>query len=250
MPILRIHPRSKAPLEIILGPQPPQGRAFPLTLGAAPAAANHLHLPDSGLPDQAARLQRSTASKAPVLILSGCDPSVEIRVQDRPIAGIRALRHGDRVQLGPAEMLYLDAAPVPVSADSPWKNVKCSDVDCGDPFEVGKDQIIFDPWSDQPYHDFCWKKLEVSPDESRFPVRRFLLAGLRGQVQVDHFKGAQDWPCALGSCKQPHLRADSEMIDCPKCKVHFHPGCWLALLECSNCSEPIADRINRLVFLR
>src|SRR5260370_20829063 len=105
MPVLRYQTSDGEWVEIALHALMGGAQGLPnttlLTLGSAPPAANHIHLPGSDVQAIHAKILGSLASVAYAFVLSGS----AVQIRRRPLEGIRVLRHGDMVGVGSVELL-------------------------------------------------------------------------------------------------------------------------------------------------
>jgi hypothetical protein len=208
--------------------------------------------------------------------------SGEALVNGREPLLVRALRHGDQVQIGRDQFTYLDFAPAPLPPDSALRSALCSaQSNCWDQpaRALGDDEAIACPWCGKVYHSACWMSLEHCVTGLKcYPVRRALLAEFEGRVKVEELKEeerSEKIYCAADCKRSPYVEIDGglipisrvpedrrhlapstsilvppeKVIRCANCRAPYHPGCWLATRgDCSRCGFDIGAMIRRQVF--
>ncbi len=253
MPVLRYRTADGEWVEIALharmGGAQGLAKTTILTLGSAPPSENHIHLSGRDVQAIHAKILGSRASVAYAFVLSGS----AVQFRQRPLEGIRVLRHGDIVGVGNVELHYLDFVLYRLQDSSLLLGKQCDLPSCdrGKILSVGHD-VIACPWCGRAYHETCWLKLEQCATLGCYPVRRMLLGELEGQVRSEKLTASPQLSTMQCSSEcGVLLRADEEVVRCsgPGCNATYHVGCWLAMRgDCPQCGFEIVALIDRLVF--
>jgi len=242
MPTLRQTDEHGDQHEIFLDLRPGAGgRVPPLTLGPGAGAQGHVQVPGARVE---ARLLASGTTRSFVLGGAG------ISIAGRPIAGIRVLRHGDLIEMGGPELLYLDVSVRQLQAKP---SGRCFSPTCSKP-SVDEGSISC-PWCTNLYHTSCWLHLKECADRGCYPIRRLLLAELAGELAPSRMEATSDAKLRVctARCTAQHeallIAAGAEVLRCPRCKSPYHPGCLLSLRgSCPKCDLDLRRLVAHAVF--
>lgn len=280
MPVLRYRDGAGVLADVPLDRSKGDGKHPPLTLGSAPEADDHIHLPGAGmLPEQVHIVGSGIGVYAFALVGRGA-----LTVNGLAVEGLRVLRHGDLARLEGVNLRFLDFAPRRLRDESVLKGSTCwARAECllgaEATFEAGT-QVCACPWCGHFYHAPCWLSLQgCTISNDCYPVRRMLLSELAGQVKVEKLPAdnmqsprncaancqrgklvlldnRQLWPKDYLSSEQrdratplSRLTPGEEIIHCPSCRAVYHPGCWLAMQgTCNKCDFDIKGLMDRIIF--
>jgi hypothetical protein len=256
---LRFRDGARRGDEVILDARPGgDGVTAPFTLGHGADEPRHVAVAGA---TARATLVASACSAWYAWVVAGDG----VTVNGGPIHGVRVLRHGDRLQLGPAGVTYFDFVLRAVAEGSRLAGTRCASARCpwGRPIDVG-DESATCPWCDAAYHASCWLALERCTGQRGecYPVRRMLLAELGDRVKIDKLpEGLNESAGRCGAdCEtigptgipsiNPPIRAGEAVIRCRNgmCRSpYYHPGCWLAMKAC-RCGFRVDALMGRVLF--
>jgi hypothetical protein len=162
-------------------------------------------------------------------------------------AEIRALRHGDRIEVSGKRYTYLDFIPQDVASDQSGK--ECSSASC-QLKSVPLVEEITCPWCGSPYHRGCWLELEqCNASNAHYPVLRVLMRTLGEHIQIKRIEDTdiKGYECSI--CGEA-IKKGEYSVKCPACAQTYHFGCWISREECprDDCNYDIKDLLSKTVF--
>src|SRR5438552_11627002 len=154
MPVLRFRNQEGNAIDQILDQKPGgDGVRPPLSVGCKGNSGTYLEVPKATL---SARVLGSSVVTWYAYFIGGKG----ICVNGSTLEGVRALRHGDTVEMGGAEIQYLDFVVRQLPPNSKLIGRSCALKSCErEAFAVGN-PVVSCPWCGETYHAGCWLSSE------------------------------------------------------------------------------------------
>ena len=206
---------------------------------------NHLVLPASaGVASQHAIIIRAVVGKLPVLVsLAGSG----LRVNRQTVVSLRVLHHGDRIEVGSAE---LELREIQIKRMPEVAHRVCPV--CDGTLKVN-DEVVSCPNCERTHHRGCWFDAEhCSTFACQYPIHQTVIQALSPPVsfitklEKSHKLVTNQKVCS--SSAQSDLGVPFQQNDdvafCPKCEAALHLRCWLASAKCPGCLYDIKHLID------
>lgn len=197
---------------------------------------NHLVLPASaGVASQHAIITRAVVGKLPVLVsLAGSG----LRVNRRTVVSLRVLHHGDRIEVGSAE---LQLREIQIKRMAEGAHGMCPV--CADALKVN-DEIVRCPNCERTHHRGCWFNEEhCSTPGCQYPIHQTVIQALSPPVNFitklerSHKLVTNQKVCLSNPQSDLGMpfQQNEDVAFCPKCEGALHLRCWLASTKCPGC---------------
>ncbi|HXD30181.1 MAG TPA: RING finger protein [Pyrinomonadaceae bacterium] len=208
---------------------------------------NHLVLPASaGVASQHAIITRAVVGKLPVLVsLAGYG----LRVNRQTVVSLRVLHHGDRIEVGSAE---LELREIQIKKLPEGAQRVCAVCDGA---LKANDEVVSCPNCDRAHHRGCWFEGEhCSTFACEYPIHQTVIQALSPPVsfmtklEKSHKLATNQKVCLATNCPERGFGVPFQQNDdvafCPKCEAALHLRCWLASAKCPGCLYDIKHLID------
>jgi len=201
----------------------------------------------AGIAARHAVITRSQA-QFPVLV-DFAEPGRETRVNGVDTCGLRALCHGDRIRIGPAELIYWEIVLQRARREDVGR--KCPF--CTRPLEEGV-EVVLCPRCKALQHKRCWFNLEQCCTYAcQYPVQQTLRRTLSPPLRFEDVETGSTLVRDTARCPARRRRdavpfqADDVVTRCPDCEKPYHAVCWFARSRCATagCGYDIEALLRR-----
>lgn len=208
---------------------------------------NQLALPPAaGVASEHAIITRAVVGKLPVLVdLAGHG----LRVNSQNVVSLKVLHHGDKIQVGNAELELREMQIRRMTGVSYQKCPVCTNR------LQSEDEIVSCPNCQTQHHKLCWFSVpRCSTFACQYPIHETVIQALSPPCTfIMSLEKSSKLVLTQKVCAASQQRdvvpfqQHNDVAFCPKCEAALHLQCWLTSPKCPACAYDIKGLLN-LVF--